>query len=271
MISTPPRPDESDEPLEVGWAVEGSAGRSGIEADEVDRASRTYWEAEADAYQAEHGAFLSGDAIAVVDSVDSIDRVDYHNGGGGPGAFVWGPEGLTEFEAGLLGPVEDLEGARVLEVGCGAAQCSRWLADRGVRAVGIDISIAQLRHALPHLAPPHPSAPPRPTGSRRVSADRVRSDPTGSLAGPSYPDAIVNGRSGGGGRGSRNEGQARCPGGNGHCASVHRRVLRCGVRLVWGDPVRGRPPPAAWRGPARPAAGWAVGVLRDPPDPLGVP
>ena len=110
MISTPPRPDESDEPLEAGsggagWAVEGSAGRSGIGADEVDRASRTYWEAEADAYQAEHGAFLAGPAEPVVDSVDPIDRIDYHKGGGGPSAFVWGPEGLTEAEAGFLGPV----------------------------------------------------------------------------------------------------------------------------------------------------------------------
>ena len=29
-------------------------------------------------------------------------------------AFVWGPEGLTEAEAGLLGPVEALAGRRVL-------------------------------------------------------------------------------------------------------------------------------------------------------------
>ena len=157
-------------------------------------------------------------------------------------------------------------GARVLEVGCGAAQCSRWLADRGVHAVGIDIAIAQLRHALPHLAPPHPSAPPRPTGSRRVSADRVRSDPTGSRSGPSNPDAIVSGRPE-----ARREWAARCPGGNGHCAAVRRRDLRCGVRLVRGDPVRGGPPPAARRGPAGAATGWAVGVLRDPPDPVGVP
>jgi SAM-dependent methyltransferase len=60
---------------------------------------------------------------------------------------VWGPEGLTEEVAGLLGPVEGLAGQRVLEIGCGAAQCSRWLAGRGARAVGVDISVAQLRHA----------------------------------------------------------------------------------------------------------------------------
>jgi SAM-dependent methyltransferase len=60
---------------------------------------------------------------------------------------VWGPEGLTEDEAALLGPVGELAGRRILEVGCGAAQCSGWLARRGVHAIGIDISVNQLRHA----------------------------------------------------------------------------------------------------------------------------
>ncbi len=100
----------------------------GLQPDEADRAARRYWEAEAHAYQAEHGSFLGqGDA-------------------GGPG-FVWGPEGLTESEAQLLGPIDALVGRVVLELGCGAAQCSRWLADRGVRAVGIDIATAQVRQA----------------------------------------------------------------------------------------------------------------------------
>ena len=47
----------------------------------------------------------------------------------------------------MLGSSAALVGQRVLEVGCGAAQCSTWLAARGVRAVGIDISVNQLRHA----------------------------------------------------------------------------------------------------------------------------
>jgi SAM-dependent methyltransferase len=157
VISTPPRPDEWDEPLDPGWAVEGSAGREAIGADEVDRASRTYWEAEADAYQAEHGAFLAGRAAVVVDSDDQIDRIDYQHGDSGASApgFVWGPEGLAEAEAHLLGPVDDLVGRRVLEVGCGAAQCSRWLAERGVVAVGMDISVNQLRHARRRDPPAH--------------------------------------------------------------------------------------------------------------------
>ncbi|MBS2539867.1 SAM-dependent methyltransferase, partial [Catenulispora sp. NF23] len=66
------------------------------------RANRGWWDANADEYQAEHGAFL-GDA-----------------------RFVWCPEGLDEAEARLLGT--ELAGKRVLEVGAGAGQCSRWLA-----------------------------------------------------------------------------------------------------------------------------------------------
>lgn len=84
------------------------------------RANRRWWDATADEYQAEHGEFL-GDAD-----------------------FVWGPEGLREADASLLGPVA---GRRVLEVGAGAAQCSRWLASQGARPVAIDLSAGQLRHA----------------------------------------------------------------------------------------------------------------------------
>lgn len=95
---------------------------------EADSAARRFWEAEADAYQAQHGRFLG-------------------QGTGSGVGFVWGPEGLTEQAAQLLGPAAALAGRVVLEVGCGAAQCSRWLGDRGARPVGVDIAVAQLRHA----------------------------------------------------------------------------------------------------------------------------
>ncbi len=120
MSDSPPRAT-SPEPA----AFLGSAGRQAIGPREVDHAARAHWEAEADAYQAEHGDFLGGDR----------------------GEFVWGPEGLTEEQARVLGPTAQLRGRRILEVGCGAAQCSRWLAAHGARPVGIDISVAQLRHA----------------------------------------------------------------------------------------------------------------------------
>ena len=47
----------------------------------------------------------------------------------------------------MLGPPGSLAGQHVLEVGCGAAQCSAWLASHGAQAVGVDIALAQLRHA----------------------------------------------------------------------------------------------------------------------------
>jgi ubiquinone/menaquinone biosynthesis C-methylase UbiE len=84
------------------------------------RASRAWWDAEAVEYQAEHGGFL-GDAD-----------------------FVWCPEGLREAEARLLGEVT---GRRVLEVGCGAAACSRWLAAAGAYPVALDLSAGMLAQA----------------------------------------------------------------------------------------------------------------------------
>lgn len=123
-----------------GYGVEGteSRGAVGVAADEgggepaelvarrlssareTARANRSWWDANADVYQAEHGDYL-GDA-----------------------RFLWCPEGLYEDEAGLLGEVA---GRDVLEVGCGAAQCARWLADRGARVAAFDLSGRQLQHA----------------------------------------------------------------------------------------------------------------------------
>lgn len=104
--------------------MERQAGRARIgqlvSAAAATAAARSWWDADADAYQAEHGAFL------------------------GEADFVWCPEGLREADARLLGPVR---GRRVLEVGCGAAQCARWLAAQGARPVAFDLSAGQLRHA----------------------------------------------------------------------------------------------------------------------------
>jgi SAM-dependent methyltransferase len=83
-------------------------------------ASRHWWDSDADAYQEEHHTFL-GDVN-----------------------FRWCPVGLREAEAGLLGQVT---GLRVLELGCGAAACSRWLASKEARVVALDLSAGMLRHA----------------------------------------------------------------------------------------------------------------------------
>jgi SAM-dependent methyltransferase len=94
--------------------------RRPVDESESRRANGPDWDRYADEYQATHGEFL-GDV-----------------------GFVWGPEGLTEDEAGVLG---DVTGKDVLEVGSGAGQCSRWVRAHGGRAVGLDLSHRQLQHS----------------------------------------------------------------------------------------------------------------------------
>jgi ubiquinone/menaquinone biosynthesis C-methylase UbiE len=84
---------------------------------QTSKASRTYWDSAAAEYLEEHGAFLGDDR------------------------FIWCPEGVDEADAQLLGSVR---GKRVLEIGCGAAQCARWLRTQGARVVAFDISFEQL-------------------------------------------------------------------------------------------------------------------------------
>ena len=94
--------------------------RRAVDEAESRRANGPDWDRYADEYQATHGEFL-GDI-----------------------GFVWGPEGHTEAELGVLGDVAGLE---VLEVGSGAGQCSRWVRSRGGRPVGLDLSLRQLQHS----------------------------------------------------------------------------------------------------------------------------
>lgn len=102
-------------------ASEGeTAGFGAASAEQSVRANRTWWDRAAVEYLAEHGDFLGRDR------------------------FVWGPEGLDEEDVRLLGDVRGLE---VLEVGCGGAQCSRWLAARGARVAGLDLSVGMLAQA----------------------------------------------------------------------------------------------------------------------------
>ena len=90
-------------------------------AAETAAANRHWWDEEATDYLAEHGRFL-GDA-----------------------EFVWGPEGWTEAELDVLATEAS---HTVLEVGAGAAQCSRWLArEVGCRVVATDLSAGMLRQA----------------------------------------------------------------------------------------------------------------------------
>jgi SAM-dependent methyltransferase len=121
----PPNPPGREPAPGVSAASGGDPTGTGVvrrpsDAAESRRAARGWWDASAADYQREHGDFL-GDAD-----------------------FVWCPEGLREADARLLGEVA---GRRVLEVGAGAAQCSRWLADQAARPVAVDISASQLAHA----------------------------------------------------------------------------------------------------------------------------
>ena len=53
----------------------------------------------------------------------------------------WGNYGVPEREIGALG---DVGGLDVVELGCGTAYFSSWLARRGARPVGVDVTPAQL-------------------------------------------------------------------------------------------------------------------------------
>ncbi len=97
--------------------------RRSVAADQAttSAADRAWWDAEAAAYYAEHGDFL------------------------GDTDLVWGPEGHREDDLGLLGP---LAGARVLEIGAGAAQGSRYAAAQGAQVVATDLSGGMLAQGV---------------------------------------------------------------------------------------------------------------------------
>lgn len=109
-MSAPPSND--GQPEQVGYRPVGPQ--------ESAAANRSWWDANAQSYYADHG--------------DALGDAD----------FLWCPEGLREADAGLLG---DVSGLDVLEVGCGAAQAARWLVTRGAAVTGCDVSMGQLEQA----------------------------------------------------------------------------------------------------------------------------
>ncbi|WP_324251254.1 MULTISPECIES: class I SAM-dependent methyltransferase [unclassified Nocardioides] len=120
MSALPPQPDQAPDSRSHPPLPPVRVERRDVGEEESRRANGPDWDRYADDYQATHGEFL-GDA-----------------------GFVWGPEGLTEAEVGVLGPVA---GRDVLEVGSGAGQCSRWVRDQGGRSFGVDLSYRQLQHS----------------------------------------------------------------------------------------------------------------------------
>ncbi|MFE3222832.1 class I SAM-dependent methyltransferase [Nocardia sp. NPDC059228] len=110
--------------------------RTKVDSQSSQRASRKWWDADAAAYHETHADFLGVDSPA--------------------GEFVWCPEGLHEGDWHLLG---DIVGKRILEIGCGSAPCSRWLASHGALPVGLDISRAMLDRGLAAMAAGGPRVP----------------------------------------------------------------------------------------------------------------
>lgn len=82
--------------------------------------NRAFWDDYSDTYQADHGPQLAVHGAA------------------------WGVWQIPEDELRVLGEVA---GRDVLELGCGAAQWSIALANRGARPIGLDLSQRQLDHA----------------------------------------------------------------------------------------------------------------------------
>jgi SAM-dependent methyltransferase len=60
--------------------------------------------------------------------------------------IAWGIWGLPEAEVGALAGIE-LAGADVVDLGCGTGYFCAWLARRGARPVGVDVTPAQLETA----------------------------------------------------------------------------------------------------------------------------
>jgi SAM-dependent methyltransferase len=83
--------------------------------------NRAMWDAYSDEYQGKHGGQLAKS-----------------------GGLAWGTSQIPESELNVLG---DVAGKEILEFGCGAAQWSIALAQRGARPTGLDLSERQLEHA----------------------------------------------------------------------------------------------------------------------------
>ncbi len=99
-----------------------NVGRAPLnDGDDPTAANERWWDRHARVYLNDHGEIL------------------------GSAEFIWGPEGLHEGDVHLLG--RDLSGRDVLEIGCGAAQCSRYLALRGVNVAASDLSQEMLKNA----------------------------------------------------------------------------------------------------------------------------
>ena len=101
----------------------------------------------------------------------------------------WGIWGIDESQLNVLG---DVSGLDVVELGCGTAYFSAWLAKRGARPTGVDITPAQLATARRLMAEtgiefPLIEADAAVTGLPDASADLVVSEYGASIWVDPYP------------------------------------------------------------------------------------
>jgi SAM-dependent methyltransferase len=107
--------------------TEGLGGvTEGPEPSPASALNRAIWDAQSSEYQAHHGAQLAAS-----------------------GGAAWGVWQIPEAELSALG---ELRGRDVLELGCGAAQWSITLHQRGAHVTGLDNSARQLAHARTLMA-----------------------------------------------------------------------------------------------------------------------
>ncbi|WP_433679383.1 class I SAM-dependent methyltransferase [Nocardia sp. CA-119907] len=119
-------------------ALLGTTGtaRTRIGSAASQQASRRWWDADATDYHETHADFLGVDSPG--------------------GEFIWCPEGLHEGDHHFLG---EIAGKRILEIGCGSAPCSRWLAGQGAQAIGLDLSMGMLERGLAAMTRGGPQVP----------------------------------------------------------------------------------------------------------------
>ena len=97
------------------------SGYHRVNPEQTRESSRHWWDENAQDYLNEFGEFLG--------------EVD----------FCWCPESVREQQVNFLGDISSLRTQRILEIGCGAAQASRWLKSLGVPVVATDISLSMLQ------------------------------------------------------------------------------------------------------------------------------
>ena len=100
----------------------------------------------------------------------------------------WGIWGIDESELNVLG---DVDGLDVVELGCGTAYFSAWLAKRGAKPIGVDITRAQLATARRLMAEtgiefPLIEADAAETGLPDACADLVLSEYGASIWADTY-------------------------------------------------------------------------------------